>query len=287
MALIDKLAAIANAIRSKTGGTTPLTLNQMATEIEGISVGGGSAGAEGGFVDKTITTYTNNKIKLVGSYAFYQCSNLTYVSFPACERIYNYAFQETKLTTANFPVCTSIGTYGFFKCYPLISANFPVCKSVGDGVFYQCYSLASVNFPACEYIGAQAFYQCSNLTTANFPACISIRNGAFTSCSKLTSVNFPVCVSISDYAFTYCSSLTTVSFPACVSIGKYAFSYCTNLKEIYLMGSSLCVLSNSNAFSVTSIWSNKGSIFVPASLVETYKAATNWAYFKARIFSAS
>lgn len=40
MALIDKLTAIAAAIRTKTGGTDALTLDQMVTEIEGIEVGG-------------------------------------------------------------------------------------------------------------------------------------------------------------------------------------------------------------------------------------------------------
>ena len=41
MALTDKLVAIANAIRGKTGKEDPLTLVQMVTEIEGIEVGGG------------------------------------------------------------------------------------------------------------------------------------------------------------------------------------------------------------------------------------------------------
>lgn len=39
MALTDKLKAIADAIRTKTGGTASLTLEQMVTEIEGISTG--------------------------------------------------------------------------------------------------------------------------------------------------------------------------------------------------------------------------------------------------------
>ena len=37
MALTDKLTAIANAIRAKTGGSAPLTLPQMATEIGSLS----------------------------------------------------------------------------------------------------------------------------------------------------------------------------------------------------------------------------------------------------------
>lgn len=45
MALTDKLTAIANAIREKTGGTELLTLDQMPTEIAGIETGGGSSDA--------------------------------------------------------------------------------------------------------------------------------------------------------------------------------------------------------------------------------------------------
>ena len=41
MALTDKLTAIANAIREKTGGTELLTLDQMPAEIAGIETGGG------------------------------------------------------------------------------------------------------------------------------------------------------------------------------------------------------------------------------------------------------
>jgi hypothetical protein len=46
MALIEKLTNIANAIRGKTGGTDPLTLDGMVEAIAGIETGGG--GSDGG-----------------------------------------------------------------------------------------------------------------------------------------------------------------------------------------------------------------------------------------------
>ena len=39
MALTDKLTAIANAIRAKTGSTEPMTLDEMAVAIANISIG--------------------------------------------------------------------------------------------------------------------------------------------------------------------------------------------------------------------------------------------------------
>lgn len=50
MALIDKLTNIADAIRGKTGGTDPLTLDGMAEAIESIAVGGGGSSGGGNSV---------------------------------------------------------------------------------------------------------------------------------------------------------------------------------------------------------------------------------------------
>lgn len=43
MSVHEKMTAIANAIREKTGGTDALTLDQMSAAIAGITVGGGGA----------------------------------------------------------------------------------------------------------------------------------------------------------------------------------------------------------------------------------------------------
>lgn len=45
MQLTSKLTAIADAIRTKTGKTDTMTLEQMVTEISSISVGTGEGGS--------------------------------------------------------------------------------------------------------------------------------------------------------------------------------------------------------------------------------------------------
>lgn len=63
MALTDKLTAIANAIRAKTGGTSELTLDNMATEIANISVGTGSTDDNKTYIVKdTKREYANFKL---------------------------------------------------------------------------------------------------------------------------------------------------------------------------------------------------------------------------------
>ena len=79
MSVNEKMTAIADAIRGKTGKAEPLTLDQMATEIAGIQVGGG--GGTGGigavkFIDVDVTveastttavTYTVDGLEFISS----------------------------------------------------------------------------------------------------------------------------------------------------------------------------------------------------------------------------
>ena len=180
---------------------------------------------------------------------------------------------------------TTIGNYAFYDCVSITSVSFPSCTSIGESAFRSCTSLTTVSFPSCTSIGYYAFYGCTRLTTVSFPVCKNIGNNAFRFCTSLTTVSFPSCTSIGEYAFYSCSRLTIVSFPSCTSIGNHAFNGCSRLTGIYLGTSSICQLATSYAFSNTGIWSTKGSIFVPASLVNSYKTATNWTFFANRIFS--
>lgn len=112
---------------------------------------------------------------------------------------------------------------------------------------------------------------------------------AFYSCASLTTVSFPACTSIGGNAFRNCASLTTVSFPVCTSIGSNAFYSCFRLSSLTLGASVVCTLSNSTAFASTpyagysSYFSGTPHIYVPVSLVDAYKSATNWTYFASYI----
>ena len=156
--------------------------------------------------------------------------------------------------------------------------------SIGSSAFYYYSRLTSVSFPAATLIGTSAFANCSNLTSVSFPVAEYIYDLAFRNCSKLTSVSFPVARDIGNSVFQNCSKLTSVSFPVAKYIGNYAFQNCSNLTSIYLKYSSLCTFAKSNAFFNTRIKSTTGSIFVPSSLVASYKKATNWVYFSNRIY---
>ena len=172
MALTDKLTAVANAIRVKTGKTEKMTFEQMTEEIYGISGSSGNSDI-GKLVDGSITTVdiTNGATK-IREYAFYNCTSLTSVTIPNS--------------------VTRISDYAFHNCTSLASVTIPNSVTrIGGSAFYNCTSLTSVTIP--------------NSVT-------SISNSAFSNCSSLTSVTIPNSVtSIGNNAFQYCKSLTSVT----------------------------------------------------------------------------
>lgn len=106
-----------------------------------------------------------------------------------------------------------------------------------------------------------------------------IGNYAFYICSKLTTADFPMVTNIGNYAFMNCSQLTTIDFPLAKYIGGSTFHGCSKLNALALRSQSLCSLAHSNSFSGTPISSGTGYIYVPSSLVDTYKSKTNWSTY--------
>ena len=256
-------------------------------------------------VERKITEFEDNKIDIIGSYAFNQCSSLTSVSFPlatsigyeafkSCSSlasvsipkatsIERYAFQNcSALKSVSFPLATSIERYVFYKCSALTSISVPKATSIEEYAFDGCSSLTSVSFPVATSIGQSAFNRCSSLTSVELPLATSIKRYAFQSCSSLTSVELPLATSIKEHTFSNSSALTSVKLPLATSIGTGAFQGCSALTTLYI-GTKLdtvCTLSDDYAFNGCT---NLTNIYVPESLVDSYKSATNWSSFASKI----
>lgn len=230
-----------------------------------LAEGGGTAeNQENALLEGTIANYTNDSITKLRVNAFEGYTTLKTVNLPQCSHINNEAFYQcTALTTASFATCLSIGSSAFQGCTKLQTLSLPMCKSIYWAGFSTCTSLTTINLPACTYLGGRVFQGCTKLTTTSLPLVRYIYSSTFQSCK----------------------SLATISLPNISVIGSTAFGSCTKLASIYLAGSSLCTLSGSNAFTGTGITSTAGAIYVPASLVDAYKAATNWTYFANRIYA--
>ena len=268
---------IAEAIRAKNGTSNTYTPSEMGIAIEAIE--GGGSGGDGNnedlieLIEGTLETIKNNDISIVGRYAFFSRNNLISLDFPACSSVSVCAFQY---------------------CENLESVNIPNCEEISKDAFHSC-GLRSANFPNCTYIGDSAFGNCKRLTSISFPNCTYIGSSAFQYCSVLDQAVFLNCAYVGSRAFSMCYSLKLAHFSASY-IGSQAFQNCSRLASFTNYYSKVATLYNRSAFYSTPMSKSTykdingnaigwGSIYVPASLVDSYKTATNWASYAARITS--
>lgn len=239
MALTDKLKAIGNAIRAKTGGTEELTLDQMVTEIEGIE--GGSGGGSGGFV--TI--------------------NDEFVNAPQVCR----AFPSFRISSNIATVVAELS----LSCTKVIEVDLLKVTTVKENAFNQCYLLETVNLPSAVTIEHHAFCYCGSLSTVNLPVVTSVGNYAFAECA-LTSIDLPSATSIGNGAFSRCEKLTLADLPAATSIGADAFLNCKNLSAIILRTTETVCVVDTSAILGTPIVNLQGFVYVPTVMYEYYRA---------------
>lgn len=106
---------------------------------------------------------------------------------------------------------------------------------------------------------------------------------AFSNCSYLTSITIPDSVtSIGSNAFSGCSVLKSITIPNGVTdINYYTFGGCTSLTEIdFSTHTTIPALTSTTAFGNTSA---SLVIKVPLTLLDEWKAATNWATYADKI----
>jgi hypothetical protein len=181
---------------------------------------------------------------------------------------------------------TSINAYAFYTCYSLASITIPDgVTSINAYAFGNCYSLASITIPeSITSIGNNAFYHCESLASITIPNSVtSIENSAFSGCYSLASITIPESItSIGNYAFYHCYSLASITIPNGVtSIENYVFNNCYGVAFYdFTACTAVPTLSNTNAFSGIVA---DCQIRVPASLVDTWKAATNWSTYASYI----
>jgi hypothetical protein len=133
MALINKLSAIGDAIREKTGKEDLIKLDDMPTEIGNLA----NVSIEDKLLDGSLTgEYTNNRIS----------------------RVAGHRFRASKITMFSSTSITAIDAYAFYGATNLIEINIPNLTTIEQTGFQMCSSLKKVNFPKVTgTIGAFAF----------------------------------------------------------------------------------------------------------------------------------
>ena len=218
----------------------------------------------------------SKKIKIIGAYAFQNCTSLTKIVIPeGVTKISDRAFQDcTSLTEIVIPSSvTEIGYCAFFNCTSLTKIMIPnSVTEIYDEAFFNCTSLTEIVIPSSvTEIGYGAFYNCISLTKIVIPNSVTeIYDEAFRDCTSLTKIEIPESVTkIRAYAFQNCTSLTKIVIPNSVTeIYDETFYNCTSLTKI-VIPNSVTEIYDEAFYNCTSLT----EIVIPSSVTEIYDGA--------------
>lgn len=210
-------AATAQVVQPDTGYNY---LSQVTVEAIPASLYADSEALQS-IIDRSITSYINDRVTSIGTYAFHSCKQLSRLSLPNV---------------------TSIGEYAFAKCESLTMIDLPILTEVPKNCFDGAVKSPNtcLTFPNVQKINYMSFYACTGLSKIDFPK------------------------------ISYISQMSLAS-------------YNRNISALIIRTPTVCTLENTNAFNGTAIASATGYIYVPQSLVDQYKAATNWATYANQI----
>lgn len=193
----------------------------------------------------TLDEFCDNVITTIASDVFRDLGTLVTLRAPNVKKVKKEAFYDSS-NLVNVE---------------LNSATGPVDSSA-YGMFFRCESIKSISLPSWnDYVGQSMFYQCTSLTRCNMPLAVGTYSGAFEGCSALMELSFPGMISISGKSFENCTKLCALILPNANTKA--------NLDSTFEGRNSLFAIS--------------GYVYVPQSLLNDYKSATNWSAIAGRI----
>lgn len=158
---------------------------------------------------------------------------------------------DAYITSISFPSLTELGRYAFYGQSRMVSINIPALADISGGyLFYLCSKLESITLPALSHT-ASSYYDLDDL----FNTCRAIRK-----------------IDLGNNSTTFNNRFN-----------NRCFNTCSNLKALILRWNNVVINSSSNNLAYSGIASGTGYIYVPSSLVSSYKAASNWSTYASQI----
>ncbi len=125
-------------------------------------------------------------------------------------------------------------------------------------------------------------FHASKIIKASFASLVNAGFGTFYACADLIEFNAPNLKDTGGSVFYGCTALERLDFNLLRGINGTEFSGCSLLKTLVIRTPSLCPLYATNAFNNTPISAGTGYVYVPRSLVDSYRSASNWSNFASR-----
>lgn len=195
---------------------------------------------------------------------------------------------ERSITEFCDDVLTYIASHAFYGCSKLATVKLPKVTTAERQAFNSCTNLTNVSLDLLlgpkSTDGSSMFSGCSKLVSIHLPSWkIKISSGMFTNCSKLLRCDMPLAIGVTSSAFANCSNLMEIRLPCATSLDGSSFMTCSKLCALTLpYADAVVTISSVSSYASNIMFFQTGYIFVPSSLLESYKAATNWSAYAGR-----
>ena len=182
---------------------------------------------------------------------------------------------ETKYSSSN--VRDIFAKKGIITELPSFSTNS--IPSISESGLCVCVDKFPNNITV---IPAYAFLRCGNICFEALNDDVQvIGQQAFNSCFNLRLKQLPTKLAkIQTACFYLCQNITCEEIPStCTEIGQSAFYGCLSIRNLIMRQHFVVENKGSSSISDTGPSKGYGYIYVPKSLVDSYKSATNWSVY--------
>ena len=177
---------------------------------------------------------------------------------------------------------TEVRPYGLYGMSGLTSLDLPAVTTIGDSGLRNMSGLTSLDLPAVTTVGHNVLMGCASLTSIELPAMTRCGNALCQDCTALKRLVLP---KLGHIGWAMCQGVTSLEVfdTGAWAFSSSAFMNCSSLVAVIIRNSTRAGLGGVGEFAGTPIANGTGYIYVPAALVDKYKAATNWSVYADQI----
>lgn len=179
-------------------------------------------------------------LRSIGEGAFWGCSGLAHVRFPAAPcAVDSRAFEKCTGIRSVRLRAHSLGASAFARCLSLERAEITGLSLLEKRLFEGCENLKECVCGQVSAVGDSCFSGCSTLENFDFQTITEIGSYAFQDCDNLREIGLHDHTLVRPHGFQDCgrlARLVLVGKEGSLELGEYAFSGCTALRQVVRRG---------------------------------------------------